>query len=90
MPGTAVARGLGWSGASVQGSRGWLQRAGARGPLFLGRILPEEETSLGYLASPEYKGLGWVLEVEGELVKNTGHGTQRGSTESMLSSHRPW
>ena len=44
--------------------------------------LPGEKTSLGYLMPSRYKDLGWVLQVEKELGKNPGHGSQRGSTES--------
>lgn len=62
----------------------WSQRPSLSGEDFArGRDKP-------WLLDPKYKGLGWVLEVEEELVKNTGRGTQRGSTESILSSHRPW
>lgn len=64
---------------------------GARGPLFLGRISPEEETSLGYLASPKYKGLGWVLEVEKEMVKKIqGMGLREAPVNLYFQVTRPW
>lgn len=64
---------------------------GARGPLFLGRISPEEETRLGYLASPKYKGLGWVLEVEKEMVKKIqGMGLREAPVNLYFQVTRPW
>lgn len=75
MLGTALARGLGWSGARVWGSSGLaVQRAGEG--------FVREKTSCGYSVPLKPKGPGWVLEVGKAVAKYPEHGSQRGSAES--------
>lgn len=69
MLGTALARGLGCSGARVWGSSRLA-------------VVCWGKTSGGYSVPLGYKGPAWVLEVGKELAKYPGHGSQRGSVVS--------